>query len=179
MARSRLAFEINLAGVLLVQLVELRADFPPDAGLLRRVVDQRRAEPFQAVLAAQGEQLLPPLDVRLVAEPGVARLQFQFGHVGRRDHGLGVDGRAVFDEGVGSVHWHEPWERKGGPVPGASIVPRANGGPPSLSYPHDPRLGHRRARRRGRGIGRRVAGPPNSAAVFSCWKRTASPASKS
>ena len=62
-----------------MQLVELRADLAPDARFLRRVVDERRAEAFQPVLAAQGEQLLAPRDVLGVAEPGVARFQFEFG----------------------------------------------------------------------------------------------------
>ena len=39
-----LRLEISLAGVFDVQFVQLRADFPPDAGFLRRVVDERRAE---------------------------------------------------------------------------------------------------------------------------------------
>ena len=49
------------AGVLAVQLVELRADLAPDARLLGGVIDERRAEVLQPVLAAQREQLLAPL----------------------------------------------------------------------------------------------------------------------
>ena len=104
MASSRLACEVDLAGVLDVQFVQLRADLAPDARFFRRVVDERRAESFQAVLAAQGEQLLAAADVALVAQAGVARLQFQFGRVRRRHHRLGVDGRSVFDERGGFFH---------------------------------------------------------------------------
>ena len=43
-----------------MQFVELRADLAPDARFFRRVLDERRAEALQPVLAAQGEQLLAP-----------------------------------------------------------------------------------------------------------------------
>ena len=55
-----LGIKIHLAGVFAMQFVQLRADLAPDARLLGVVVDERRAKTFQAVLAAQREQLLAP-----------------------------------------------------------------------------------------------------------------------
>src|SRR2546430_6539199 len=52
-----------------------------------------------------------PRDVLRVVFPGVARFQFQFGHVGRGDHRTGVDGRAVLDERVRFFHGEVPRPR--------------------------------------------------------------------
>ena len=46
-------------------------------------MDERRAERLQPVLAAQREQRLAALDVRLVAQPGMARLELQLRDIGR------------------------------------------------------------------------------------------------
>ena len=64
--------------------------------------------PLQPVLAAQGEQLLAPADVVLVAQAGVSRLQLELGHVRRRHHRLGVDGRPVFDQRASVIHVRSP-----------------------------------------------------------------------
>src|SRR6516162_7812324 len=127
-----LRLEIDFARVLDVQFVQLRADLAPDARLFRGVVDERWAEPFQPVLAAQGEQVLPPLDVTVIAEAGVARLEFEFGYVGRNDHGLGVDLRAVLDERIRSVHHPGSCGRGSTAVPTAAlrvIVSHSDWGP--------------------------------------------------
>src|SRR2546430_1478908 len=97
--------------VVAAQLVECGGHFAQDARLLRVVLQDRRAEPLQPVLPAQGEQLLPPRDVLRVVFPGVARFQFQFGHVGWDDHRPGVDGRAVLDERVRFFHGEVPRPR--------------------------------------------------------------------
>ncbi len=103
-AECPLCRQIDAAGMLDVQLVELRTDFAPDARLLRRVVDQRRTEPLQAMPAAEGEQVLASLDVRLVALARMTRLQFQLAGIRRLDHALHVDRRAVFDDGGRVFH---------------------------------------------------------------------------
>jgi hypothetical protein len=93
-----LRVQVDPAGVLQMQLIEFRADLAPDARLLGVVIDQRRAEVLQPVLATQSEQLLAPLDVPFVPQTGVPRLQLQRGHIRRRDHGVGVEGEAVFGQ---------------------------------------------------------------------------------
>src|SRR5205807_1659879 len=72
--------------------------------LLGGVVDERRAQLLQAVPSAKGEQLLPPADVILVAQSGMARLQLEFGHVRRSHHALRIDGDAVLDNRGSFVH---------------------------------------------------------------------------
>ena len=75
-----LRLQVDRAGVLAVQLVELRADLAPDARLLGRVVDERRAEVAPA--GASGTGRTAPCRramYAVVAEPGVARLEFEFG----------------------------------------------------------------------------------------------------
>ena len=78
--------------------VELRADLAPDADFFGKVFDLGRAEPFQAVLAAQLKQFFPPANVVVVAEAGVSRFEFEFIDVRRHHHRERVDLAAVFDE---------------------------------------------------------------------------------
>src|SRR6185503_528290 len=63
-----LGVEIRLAGVLDVQLVELRADVAPNARFFGAVFDDGRAQPFETMTPAEREQLATPGDVNLIAE---------------------------------------------------------------------------------------------------------------
>src|SRR5688572_2619765 len=74
-----LGVEIRLARMLDVQLVELRADLAPDARFLCRVFDDGRAQSFEAVTPAQGEQLATPGHVTLIAETRMPRLELELG----------------------------------------------------------------------------------------------------
>ena len=101
--------QVDLAGVLDVQFVELRADLAPDAGFFGGVLDERRAEPLEPVPPAEREQLLPAFDVLVVAESRMSRLQLELGRFRRRDHDLGVDRHAVLDELPGFLHGDSLW----------------------------------------------------------------------
>src|SRR5688572_5533201 len=93
-----LRLEIGLAGVLDVQLIELRADVAPDACFLGGVFHDRRAQPLEAMTPAQREQLAAPGDIALIAETRMPRLELELGRLHRRHHRLGIDGHAVLGQ---------------------------------------------------------------------------------
>ena len=84
MARSSLGLQVDRAGVLAVQLVELRADLAPDARLLGVYSMSGGPSRSSRCLRHRANRSLRRGDVLLVAEAGVAGLQLQFGHVRRR-----------------------------------------------------------------------------------------------
>ena len=84
-----LGLQIDRAGVLAVEFVELRADFAPDARLFGVVMDDRRTELFETMPTAQSEQILATLHVTGVAQAGMAGLKLQLRDVRRFDHHAG------------------------------------------------------------------------------------------
>ena len=98
-AEVALGLQVDAAGVLDVQRVELRRDFPPDALLLVRVVDARRPEVLQPVLAAEREQFLAARDVGRVPQPRMSRLELELGDIRR----IGVD--VVLGRGGRGAAW--------------------------------------------------------------------------
>ena len=69
-----------------ISTVDWSSASQPDACVVARVLDERRAELFEPVPAREREQLLAPLDVLAVVLAGVARFEFQFGRIRRRYH---------------------------------------------------------------------------------------------
>ena len=76
-----LGVQVGLAGVLDMQLVELRADIAPDPRFLRRVFDDRWAQPFETMTPAQREQLAAPGDVPFIAKTRMTGLELELGRL--------------------------------------------------------------------------------------------------
>ena len=76
-AEVALGLQIDTAGVRDVECGQLRRDFAPDALLLVRVIDARRSEVLQPVLAAEREQRLPARDVGRVPKTRMPRLELE------------------------------------------------------------------------------------------------------
>src|SRR5688572_7824140 len=112
--------QIGLAGVLDVQLVELRADVAPDARFLRGVFDDRRAQPFETMTPAQREELATPGNVTRIPETRMPRLELEFGRLHRRHHRAGVDWHAVLGQHRLFAH---------GCLALPRVIPGANSGP--------------------------------------------------
>ena len=100
--------QIDSTRVLAMQFVELWADFPPNARLFRRVIDDRRSQVFEPAFAANGEELFAPLDVLRVAKTRMTLLQFLFRGVRRLHHELWVDRGAILNKLTGLFHRQHP-----------------------------------------------------------------------
>ncbi len=85
--------------MLLMEFIELGADFPPDASLFGDIFDERWAEVLQAMATAKVEKEVPALDVVLVVLTRMVRFEFKDLRVRRFDHRLSVDGHSILGQG--------------------------------------------------------------------------------